>query len=89
MPKTAKGKQKASLAESKEAEHMAEVRPPNPTWTSQLELDEATVPWNSSIREFQRGNAQHIANTLEQPLLLPKDMAALKNLKQQDPFLSL
>ena len=30
VPKTAKGKQRASSAESKEAEHMAEVRPPNP-----------------------------------------------------------
>ena len=86
--KKAKGKQRASSTEGKEAKHMVEVRPLNPTWTLQLELDEAAVPWNS-LKEFQRGNAQHIANTLEQPLLLPKDMATLKNLKQQDLFLPL
>ena len=52
MPKTAKGKGRASLAQSKEDRHMAEVRPLNPTWNPQLELDGALVPQSSSIREF-------------------------------------
>ena len=61
---------------------MAEVLPLNLTWNLQLELDGATIPWNSTIREFQRGNAHYLINTLEQPFLLSKDMAALKNVKQ-------
>ena len=89
VPKTAKGKHRDSSAESKEAKHVAEVCPPNPMWNPRLKLDGATTPWNSTIREFQRGNAHYLANALEQPLLLPKDMVALKNLKQQDFFLSL
>ena len=40
----AKGKGKASSIESKEDRHMAEVRPSNPTWNPQLELDGAVIP---------------------------------------------
>lgn len=52
MPKTDKGKQRASSAESKEAKYLAEVCPLNPAWNPQLELDGAAILWNSSIREF-------------------------------------
>ena len=52
MPKTAKGKGRASLAKAKEAKHMDEVRPLNPTWNPQLEVDDVAIPWNSTIREF-------------------------------------
>ena len=44
LPKMAKGKGKASSVESKEDRHMAEVRPSNPTWNPQLELDGAVIP---------------------------------------------
>ena len=44
FPKTAKGKGRASLAKSKEDRHMAEMRPSNPTWNPQLELDGAAIP---------------------------------------------
>ena len=52
---------------------MAKVLPLNLTWNPQLELDGAAIPWNSTIREFQRRNAHYLVNTLEQPFLLPKD----------------
>ena len=81
FPKTA-NKGRASLAKSKEDRHMAEMRPSNPTWNPQLELDEAAIPWNSTIQKFKKGNTHYLANALEQPLLLPKDMAALKNVRQ-------
>ena len=89
LPKTAKGKRRASLVKSNEDRHVAEVCPSNSTCNLQLELNKAVIPWNSTIREFQKGNAHYLANALEQPLLLPKDMAALKNVRQQDLFLSL
>ena len=55
LPKTAKGNGRASSIESKESEPLAEVRPPNQAWNPRLELDGAAIPWNSSIRELQRG----------------------------------
>ena len=65
---------------SREAEHSAIMR--HPTWNSRLELDGMTVPWSSSIREFQRGHTHHVAEALERSLLLPKDMDALKHMRQ-------
>ena len=52
VSKMTKGRQRASLVESKEPEHVAEVHPLNPTWNSRLELDGAAIPWNSTIMEF-------------------------------------
>ena len=89
VSKTAKDRQRGSSAESKKVEHVAEVCLLNPAWNPRLELDVAVIPWNSTIREFQRGNTHYLANALEQPFLLQKNIAALKNLKQQDLFLSL
>nr|POE76684.1 hypothetical protein CFP56_76376 [Quercus suber] len=63
LPKTAKGKGRASSVESKEAKHVAE-----------------------GVPERERPLC---SDTMKQPLLFLKDMAALKNVKQQDLFLSL
>ena len=65
VSKMAKGRQRGSLTESKKVEHMAEVRPLNLAWNPRLELDGAAIPWNSTIREFQRGNTHYLANALE------------------------
>ena len=58
-------------------------------WLPRLEVDGADIPWNASIREFQRGHSAHIAKALEQPLLLPKDMNALRRVRQSGLFRSL
>lgn len=50
--KTTKGKGKASSIESKEDHTVAKVSPQNPVWKPRLELEEAAIPWSSSIREF-------------------------------------
>ena len=89
VSKMAIGRQRGSSTESKKVEHMAEVCPLNPAWNLRLELDGAAISWNSIIREFQKGNTHYLSNALEQPFFLPKNMAALKNLKQKDLFLSL
>ena len=52
-------------------------------------MDGASIPWDASVREFQKGRASYIAEALEQPLLLPKDMDAYKRFIQNDLFLSL
>ena len=82
-----KDKGQASSVKSKKAEHSADVC--HLAWNSWLELDGAVVPWSSSIREFQRGRAHYVAAALEQPHLLLKDMDVLKNIRQQDLFMSL
>ena len=69
---TTKGKGRGSSVESKEDQNMAEIRLQNPVWDLQLELDRATIPWNSTTREFQKEHAHYLAKALEQPLLLPK-----------------
>ena len=82
-----KGKWRASSVKSKKAEHLADVC--HLAWNSRLELDGAAVPWSSSIKEFQRGYAHYVAVALERPHLLLKDMDVLKNIRQQDLFMSL
>ena len=58
-------------------------------WSPRLEVDRAPIPWGASVRELQEGRAGHIAEALDQPLLLPKDMDGYKRFKQNDLFLSL
>ena len=87
--KTTKGKGKASSVESKKGHAMVEVSPQNPVWEPQLELEGAAILQSSFIKEFQKGQAHYLVEALEQPLLLPKDMVALRNVRQPDLFLSL
>ena len=54
-----------------------------------LELDGVPIAWDTSIRNYQGGQAGHIAEALEQPLLLPKDMEVYRRFSQQELFLSL
>ena len=52
-------------------------------------MDGAPIPWDASVREFQKGRAGYIAEALEQPLLRLKDMDAYRRFTQNDLFLSL
>ena len=61
----AKGKEQASSVESKEDQNVAEVRLQNPIWDPRLELDGAAIPWDSTIREFQKGHAHYLVEALE------------------------
>ena len=58
-------------------------------WNPSLELDRALLPLDSSIRDFQKGKTGYVADALEQPLLLPQDMADLKTLRKYEVFLTL
>ena len=42
---------------------------------------------DASIRDFDRGIGCHIASTLEQTLLLPKDMVELRGFRRSEVFL--
>ena len=67
---------------------MAQVRHLLRIWSPKLEVDGVPIAWDSSIRHYHRGHAGHVAEALEQPLLLPKDMEAYRNFSQQELFLS-
>ena len=67
---------------------MAQVHHPSCIWSPKLEVDGVPIAWDSSIRHYHGGHAGHVAEALEQPLLLPKDMEAYRNFSQQELFLS-
>ena len=44
---------------------------------------------DSSIRDFQQGKARYVANALEQPFMLPDDMANLQTMKKHEVLFTL
>ena len=68
---------------------MAQVRRPSRIWSPKLEVDGVPIAWDTSIKHYHEGHAGHVAEALEQPLLLPKDMEAYRRFSQQELFLSL
>ena len=80
---------RSNSVDSREEQTRANVRLPQRTWSPWLEVDGTAIPWNTSIRDFQRGRAGYIAEVVEQPLLLPRDMEAYRRFKQNNFFLSL
>ena len=74
---------------SRKEQDRAKVHMAQRTWSPRLEVDGAPIPWNASIQEYQKGRAGYIAEALEQPILLPRDMDAYRCLSQNDLFLFL
>ena len=68
---------------------MAQVRRPSRIWSLKLEVDGVPIAWDTSIRHYHGGHVGHVAETLEQPFLLPKDMEAYRRFGQHALFLSL
>ena len=68
---------------------MAQVRCLTRIWSPKLEVDSVPIVWDSFIRHYRGGHAGHVAEALEQPLLLPKDMEVYRNFSQPELFLSL
>ena len=69
---------RAPSMESQEEMERVEVRTTPRTWSPRLEVDGAFIPYNASIREYNRGQVGYIAEALEQPILLPRDMEAYR-----------
>ena len=80
---------RAPSVESREEMERAEVRVPPCTWSPRLEVDRVVIPYNASIREYNRGRAGYIAEALEQLVLLPRDMEAYRRFSLPELFLSL
>ena len=58
-------------------------------WAPVIKMDGAYIPYDSMIRESSRGHSMYLAQALEQPLLLPKDMDVFRRIRQPNLFMSL
>ena len=67
----------------------AQVRRSPRTWSPVLEVDGAPIAIDATLRHFRGGHAGLLAEALEQPLLLPQDMATYRSFNHPDLFLSL
>ena len=72
-----------------ESRDNVKVRHQQHTWALVIEMEGAPIPYDSTIRESSWGHSMYLDQALEQPLLLPKDMDALKRMRQPDLFISL
>ena len=77
---------RGSSVDSKEE---VEVRRPQRPWALRLEMDGAAIPYDTSIWDMSRDHANYLAQALQQPLLLPRDMESIRLTKQPDLFMSL
>ena len=89
--KTTRGQKnkRASSVESQDEENRAEMRVHPRTWSLKLEVDRVAIPYTAFVREYNKGRAGYIAEALEQPVLLPRDMEAYRRFSQPELFLSL
>ena len=77
---------KGSSVDSREE---AEIRRPQRPWAPRLEMDGAAIPYDASIWDALRGHANYLAQALQQPLFLPRDMESIRRTKQPNLFMSL
>ena len=80
---------RSSSVDSREEPPVAQVRRPTCTWSPKLEVDGVAIAYDASLRHYRGGHAGLVAEALEQPLLLPKDMEAYRNFNHPELFLSL
>ena len=79
-----------SSTESRDEAIVADVRRGGPCiWSQRLELDGTSIPWDTSLRNYDGGRAGYVVEALQQPLLLPHDMESYRRFNQQELFLSL
>ena len=72
---------RATSVDSREEQIGADAHFQHCTWSPRLEVDGVAIPWNASVREFQRGHSAYIAEAFEQPLFLPKDMDVVRKMR--------
>ena len=80
---------RSNSVDSREEPLVAQVPRPTRTWSPKLEVDGVPIAYDASLRHYRGGHAGLVAEALEQPLLLPKDMEAYRNFNHPELFLSL
>ena len=79
----------SNSVDSREEPSTAQVRRPTHTWSPVLEVDDMPITYDATLRHYYGGHARLVAEVLEQPLLLPKDMEAYRTFNHPELFLSL
>ena len=74
---------------SEDSREKVEVRRPQWPWAPRLEMDGTAIPYDASIWDALRAHANYLAQALQQPLFLPRDMESIKRTKQPNLFMSL
>ena len=67
----------------------AEICWPQRSWAPRLEMDGDAIPYDASIWDAPKGHANYLAQALQHPLLLARDMDSIRRTKQPDLFMSL
>ena len=67
--------------DNREEPQAAQVRRSPRIWSPVLEVDGAPIAMDATLRHFRGGHAGLMAEALQQPLLLPTDMAAYRSFK--------
>ena len=75
--------------ENREEPPVVQVRRPTRTWSPMLEVDGMPIAFDATLRHYRGGHVGLVAKALEQPLLLPQDMAAYRTFNHPELFLSL
>ena len=87
--KVARTAQTRSSSEGSVVERGHDRRTKVQSWNPPLVLNGSPLPMDSLIRDFQQGKGGYVANALEQPLLLPDDIADLWTMKKHEVLLTL
>ena len=80
---------RSSSVDNRKEAPVAQVRRPARTWSLMLEVDGIPIAFDATLRHYRGGHAGLVAEALEQPLLLPQDMAAYRSFNHPELFLSL
>ena len=80
---------RSNSVDSRKEPLVAQVCRPARTWSPKLEVDGVPITYDASLRHYRGGHAGLVAEALEQPFLLLKDMEAYRNFNHPELFLSL
>ena len=80
---------RSSSVDNREEVPVAQVRRSARTWSPMLEVDGMPIAFDATLRHYRGGHASLVAEALQQPLLLPQDMAAYRSFNHPKLFLSL
>ena len=80
---------RSTSMDSREKPPVAQVRRPTRTWSPVLEVDGVPIAYDATLRHFRGGHVGLVAEALEQPFLLPKDMDAYRTFNHPEHFLFL
>ena len=80
---------RSNSVDNREEALVAQVRRPAHTWSPVLEVDAMPIAFDATLRHYRGEHAGLVAEALEQPFLLPQDMAPYRSFNHPELFLSL